>query len=147
MTKIEPFWSHKIRLLFGPFYRPKRKISLPFYILQLVKSLPFHIPEAWKRYPFWARPPCIGHHREYPRWCVSISLLSSELLVAVLLTRSVIGQSTHLVIRHQWNECDVIGWHRHIQHTSNSIFFCFQWSSFGRVWLVTAIARLLLTGL
>ena len=30
-----------------------------------MKSLPFHIPEACKRYLFWAKPPHIGHYREY----------------------------------------------------------------------------------
>ena len=54
---------------FGPFYRPKWKISLPFHKFQQVKSLPFHKPlkpEAWKRYHFRAQPPPVGHNRAYP---------------------------------------------------------------------------------
>ena len=31
-----------------------------------MKSLPFYIPEAWKRHPFRAKPPRVGHYREYP---------------------------------------------------------------------------------
>ena len=62
---------------FGPFYRPKWRISLPFHILhyQLGKSLPFLYLKPKKSYPFRAEPSHIGHYVELKR---AISDLRNE---------------------------------------------------------------------
>ena len=44
---------------FGPFYRPKGRISLPFHMLQLRKSLPFLYLKAKKGTPFRVSRPLI----------------------------------------------------------------------------------------
>ena len=60
---------------FGPFYRPKWRISLPFHILQLGKSLPFLYLKPKKSYLFRVEPPHIGHYVELKR---AISDLRNE---------------------------------------------------------------------